>query len=104
MRENHALREIINNINDKIAKTYPEKAPFDKHCPNGATIQQFCMLFNELCVTHGLTNAATNDVLKLLRDTTSSLKVPVNDKSINPHSGPVTGNKIDSYLPKDNDG
>ncbi len=105
MKKHPVLKEIIRKINDKVAKTLPpdHSSLFDKNCPGGATIQQFCHLFNELSVAHGFTNAATNDVLKLIRDTTS-VKIPANEKNSKPHSGPVTSNLVTKYIEEDRKG
>lgn len=103
MKNNRALKEIIKNINNRVTKIPPNDASelFDKNTPDGATMQQFCRLFNELTVSHGLTNAAVNDFLCLLRDTTTSLRMPLNKKNSVPFSGTVNINRVMDYVEED---
>ncbi len=102
------LCRIFDNINDRRVKDTPNDADdlFDVHNknPKGGTVKDFCTAFSEISLTHGFSKAATNDVLKLLRDITSSLKIPLSGKSVTSNTGDVTTNKLSAYMDDDEKG
>ncbi len=102
------MKKIFHMINNRSDVDPPKDADdlFDTYNKNagGGKIKDFCCAFNEISITHGFTKSAVNDVLQLLRDNTTSLKIPLSGSSVTTHSGDVTVNKLSSYTDKDEKG
>ncbi len=66
------------------------------------TVQQFALSINEWASTHGHSNASTNDLLGILRDSIPGLNLPLGKSDQTPFSDKlISNNTIKKYLQVD---
>jgi hypothetical protein len=99
------VKTIVSKINRFVERSPPGNSckPFDCHNKEDpTTVSQFNKQLHQLVATHGLTNSATNDLLTLLRDNTSSLDLPLSASDKTPfNTKPIVGNTICSFIDSD---
>ena len=66
------------------------------------TVQQFALAINDWASTHGHSNASTNDLLRLLRDSIPGINLPLGKSDQTPFSDKVISSKtIKKYIQVD---
>ena len=100
------MKTIVSKLNRFVQPAAPSNADkcFDtKNTLHGSTtVKQFNQQFHQLIATHGLTQSATNDILTILRDHTSSLDLPLLEIDKIPFaSKPIKSNCITDFIESD---
>ncbi len=86
---NAADLDVVMNGNDATTRT-------------GTTVQQFALALNEWAATHGHSNASTNDLLRILRDSIPRVNLPLGKKDKTPFSDKqINSNTIKNYQSAD---
>jgi hypothetical protein len=96
----NALETILNNRggvqqNDSIPQGKEQQRP----C---MTVQQFALAINDWASIHGHSNASTNDLLRLLRDSIPGINLPLGKSDQTPFSDKlISSNTIKKYIQVD---
>lgn len=102
--------DFIKSVKEKINSIKVKQMPTDsglhfdsKSTDISATKQQFCMQLHSLIATHSLHDGAVNDILRLFRDNSTGLMLPLNpadSKTFNKKA--INSNTINHYIRDDN--
>ncbi len=107
-RDHDFVKKVIATINNHKPKPKPADASDPVIKTDGelkassavvATVSEFALALNSWSAAHGITNAAVNDLLGILRDSIPDIQLPLNAKDKKPYSAEtIQTNAIKKYV------